>query len=256
MNKYTAKTNTLASLYLTFIALFPIPATAANEPDTIPIAIFSAMKITDIKPTGWQSLDFDSIQNKTAYFLSRDENITAVKAISHASASGLFKPFVLSPEKYPILKWNWKIENVLAGGNVMTKEGDDYPARIYVAFDYDPQRLIGSERLKYRLYSLLHNKPPPLAVINYVWGSHAPVGTRVANAYSTRVKMIVVQSGKEKTKQWLTEERNIYQDYLQAFGEPPGNITGIAIMTDTDNTRESATAWYGDITFHAKEKSH
>ncbi len=61
--------------------------------------------------------------------------------------------------------------------------------------------------------------------------------------------MFVVESGSEKLQQWLTESRNVYADYKTAFGEAPAKITGVAIMTDTDNTRESAVAWYGDIIF-------
>jgi len=220
-------------------------------PDKIQAAAFSGMHLSDITPPGWRSLDFDSIENKTAYFLTRIMDKTVVQAVSHTSASAYFKKINIPPKKYPLLKWHWKVENILSKGNVMTKEGDDYPARIYISFEYDPERLSGMDRLKYKLYNLVHDEPPPLAVINYVWGNHAPIGTIVPNAYSNRVKMIVVQSGEEHTKKWLQEEHNIYEDYKKAFGEEPGNISGIAIMTDTDNTGESATAYYGDIVFHS-----
>jgi len=71
----------------------------------------------------------------------------------------------------------------------------------------------------------------------------------VANSYTDRAMMFVVQGGSGKLRQWLTEERNVYEDYKNAFGEEPTMISGVAIMTDTDNTRESAVAWYGDIVF-------
>ena len=61
--------------------------------------------------------------------------------------------------------------------------------------------------------------------------------------------MIVVESGPERLNQWVSEERNVYEDYKKAFGEEPSLISGVAIMTDTDNTGESATAYYGDIMF-------
>jgi hypothetical protein len=61
--------------------------------------------------------------------------------------------------------------------------------------------------------------------------------------------MYVVESGDEKLQRWVTERRNVYDDYRLAFGEEPYRVTGVAIMTDTDNTQESATAWYGDIVF-------
>jgi len=71
----------------------------------------------------------------------------------------------------------------------------------------------------------------------------------IANSYTDRVQMVVVQAGDEKLQQWVMETRNVYEDYKTAFGKEPTMITGVAIMTDTDNTQESAIAWYGDIVF-------
>jgi hypothetical protein len=89
----------------------------------------------------------------------------------------------------------------------------------------------------------------PLDAINYIWESKAPVGTMVPNPYTDRVMMFVVESGSAKLNLWVNEERNVYEDYKKAFGEEPPMISGVAIMTDTDNTGESATAYYGDILF-------
>jgi hypothetical protein len=74
----------------------------------------------------------------------------------------------------------------------------------------------------------------------------------VENPYTDRVMMFVVESGTDKLQQWQSESRNVHADYLAAFGEQPGMISGVAIMTDTDNTRESAVAWYGDVIFSQK----
>jgi len=213
----------------------------------INIAAFSRSSLEDLTPKGWQPLIFPSIENKTAYFLSRENSNTVVKAVSNASASGFFRKVNLDPKSYPLLNWNWKVDNILDKADVNTKEGDDYPARIYISFYYDPARLKGMEKVKYNLYTMLNDKEPPLAVINYIWDNKTPVGTITDNAYSNRVKMITVQSGAKNTKRWIAEQRNLYQDYIKAFGEMPGNITGVAIMTDTDNTQESAVAYYGDI---------
>jgi hypothetical protein len=71
----------------------------------------------------------------------------------------------------------------------------------------------------------------------------------VPNPFTDRVMMIVVESGDVKLNQWVSEERNLYEDYKKAFGKEPHLISGVAIMTDTDNTGESATAYYGDILF-------
>ncbi|MDH5712221.1 MAG: DUF3047 domain-containing protein [Gammaproteobacteria bacterium] len=210
------------------------------------------MPVTNITPPGWKPLLFGNIDRHTAYFLTRQNNKTVVQAVSHASASGYYLKTDISPQNQPFINWQWKINRILNKGDVTSKDGDDYPARLYISFDYDKSKLEGGERLKYNIYSLLYDTPPPLAVINYIWDNHTPINTIVNNAYSNRVKMIVVQSGKQNVGRWVAEKRNIIQDYIDAFGEVPGNISAIAIMTDTDNTGESATAWYGDIFFSVK----
>jgi hypothetical protein len=96
---------------------------------------------------------------------------------------------------------------------------------------------------------LLYGQYPPLGAINYIWESKAPVGTMQPNTYTDQVIMFVVESGKDKLNTWVTEERNVYEDYKKAFGEEPPLISGVAIMTDTDNTQETGEAYYGDILF-------
>jgi hypothetical protein len=71
----------------------------------------------------------------------------------------------------------------------------------------------------------------------------------VPNPYTDRVIMIVIESGETRLDEWIIEERNVYEDYMKAFGENPPKISGVAIMTDTDNTKESAVAYFGDIVF-------
>ena len=207
------------------------------------------MSIAKITPPGWHPHKFDSIENVTAYFLTRLDNKTVIQAVSHTSASAYYNPVTVSPAEFPVIHWQWQIQHVIKKGDVNTRAGDDYAARIYISFEYDTKRLSGLDRVKYNLYKLLHDKPPPLAVLNYIWANRSPIGTIVNNAYSDRVKMIVIQSGNANAGKWIHEQRNIVEDYTRAFGEQPGNINGIAIMTDTDNTGESAIAWYGDITF-------
>jgi hypothetical protein len=185
----------------------------------------------------------------TRYSLVKEGETVVVKAVSEASASGLIREMKIDPKEFPLLQWRWKVGNILKKGDVKTKEGDDYPARIYITFEYDPQKLNFLERTKYNAYRILYGRYPPLRAINYIWESTAPRGTAVPNPYTNRVKMIVVESGPEKVNQWVVEERNVFEDYRKAFDEEPPPISGVALMTDTDNTGETATAYYGDIYF-------
>jgi hypothetical protein len=210
---------------------------------------FSAEKAGDALPMGWKPLTFKKIEKHTTYSLITDGETVVVKAVSNGSASGLTREMRINPEEVPILRWRWKVANLLQKSDVTRKDGDDYPARLYITFEVDPKRLGFFEIVKYEAARLLYGQVPPLAAINYLWDSRAPKGTIVPNPFTDRVKMIVVESGTERLNQWVSEERNIVEDYQKAFGENPSFISGIAIMTDTDNTGESATACYGDILF-------
>ena len=87
----------------------------------------------------------------------------------------------------------------------------------------------------------------PGNAINYIWANRLPVGEWVNNPYTDKTRMLAVSSGVEKTGDWVSLERDITADYRKAFGEEPPAIIGIAIMSDSDNTGEQASAWYGDI---------
>lgn len=217
------------------------------DDNTITVGDFSSQSISSVTPINWEPLTFDSIDNQTAYFLTRDNDKTIFKAVSNAGASGYIHKVSIDPKKFPILTWQWKIDNLITKADINTKSGDDYPARIYITFEYDVERLSGWEKFKVEAYYLANGVYPPLAVLNYVWDNKQPVGYSTANAYTDHVQMLVAQSGDENIGEWVTQQVNIYQDYKRVFGEVPGKITAIAIMTDTDNTMESATAYYGDI---------
>jgi hypothetical protein len=179
----------------------------------------------------------------------KDGESTVVKAVSAASASGLTREVKINLKEYPIVQWRWKVTNVLKKGDVAKKEGDDYPARLYITFEYDASKVSFFKKAQYEAVRLLYGQYPPLGAINYIWESKAPKGTVVPNPFTDQAKMIVVESGADRLNQWASEERNVYEDYKKAFGEEPPMISGVAIMTDTDNTGESATAYYGDIVF-------
>ena len=220
------------------------------EADFIVAGHFSAAQPGGEFPDGWKPLTFKKISRYTVYKLERDEeDRVVVLATSDASSSGLTREMTIDPKKYPILEWEWKIENVFQKGDVTKKEGDDYPARIYITFEYDSSRVGVLDKAKYEAARLVYGKYPPLNAINYIWASHAAVGTMVPNPYTKEVMMFVVRSGTDDAGNWVQEQRNIYDDYLEAFGVEPPMISGVAIMTDSDNTMESARSYFGDITF-------
>ncbi|OGQ99698.1 MAG: hypothetical protein A2505_09275 [Deltaproteobacteria bacterium RIFOXYD12_FULL_55_16] len=173
---------------------------------------------------GWETKSF---VGQTHYTAENNDKQFYIKATSTAAASGLFHKIDYDPKEQPILRWSWKIERTLARGDERTKAGDDYAARIYVVF---PSLLFWNTR-----------------ALNYVWANRLPRGEALPNAFTANAMMIAVESGNGRAGQWLNEERNIYEDFKKYFKREPPRVGAIAIMTDTDNTGESATAWYGPI---------
>jgi hypothetical protein len=183
----------------------------------------------------------------TEYSLKSDGNIYFIEAISQASASGILREVNIDPRVYQKISWRWKIKNTLEKGDARKKEGDDYPARIYVTFQYDPKKVGRWERLKFFTVKAFYGKYPPIGAINYIWANKLSKGEIIDNAYTSRAKMIAIESGNSLAGKWVKEERNIYQDYRELFDEEPPFISSIAIMTDTDNTGESAESYYADV---------
>lgn len=237
----------LALALVSVIAAAPIPA-RAHDASALVVGHFSAASPGDQPPAGWKPLTFKKIPTHTRYRLIKDGETTVIRAVSEASASGLTKEVAIDPREYPLVRWRWKVENLLQRSDVRHKDGDDYPVRLYIAFAYEPDKVSFSRKLKYHAGRALFGDIP-IAAINYIWERAAPVGTVIENAYTDFAQMVVVQSGPANVGRWVEEERNVYEDYKRAFGGEPPMIKGVAIMSDTDNTKERTTAYYGDISF-------
>ena len=233
---------------LGFILAMPV-AMQAQSGSILEVGKFSSAAPGEKLPEGWKPLTFKKIEKHTVFSMVKDGESVVVKAVSEASASGLTREIKINLKEYPVVQWRWKVANVLKKGDVTKKEGDDYPARIYITFEYDAGKVGFFKKAQYETVRLIYGQYPPLGAINYIWESKAPKGTMVPNPFTDQVTMIVVESGAAQLNQWMSEERNIYEDYKKAFGDEPPMISGVAIMTDTDNTGESAVAYYGDIIF-------
>lgn len=194
-------------------------------------------------------MTFDKIQSHTRYALVADAGRTVLRADSSASASGLVKKMEFDPNDYPVLTWNWKVSNILAKGDVTKKSGDDYAARIYITFAENPGQSSLFQRTKMAAIKIFYGKTLPSAALAYVWGNRAEVGSVHPNPYTNRLQMIVVESGPAHLNRWRSARRDIVKDFRRAFGTDPPRVSGVALTTDSDNTGESVTAWYGDIAF-------
>ena len=220
---------------------------AAN--DRIEIVRFSSGTPGGPLPDPWKLVTLAKIKRQTRYSLVRDADTTVLRADADASMASVMHPLHFDPRDRPVVEWRWKVAHLLRKSNIATKAGDDFPARFYVLFDYDIARLPFATRAKIRIARALFGEDIPLAALCYVWDGKSIKGAAVWSPYTDRVRVIVAESGDAHLNQWVTVRRNIVDDFRAAFGEDPPQVSAVAVATDTDNTGESVTAFYGDIRF-------
>lgn len=152
----------------------------------------------------------------------------AVRLVSEKDSFGLYREFELSAKSAPTLTWRWKVTRLPEGGDVRDRKKDDQAAQVYVMFPRFP-RMINTR------------------LLGYIWDSSAPKETAVTSRKSSNTRYIVLESGKERLGEWITESRNIYEDYKTLFGEEPPPVGGITLMIDSDDTGTSAESYFTDI---------
>jgi len=224
----------------------------ASVPDvvTLPyVSHFSDSPPGGELPLGWEAWTLSRFKKPTQYQLVMQDGRTVVKASAHASASGLVHRLAVDPGKFPLLHWRWQVTDLIATADNTRKQTEDSPVRVVVSFDGNLDKLPLEDRIFFDNIRVLTGQQLPYATLMYIWENRAPRDTVIPNLHTSRVKMIVAESGRDKVGIWQDVTRNVYEDFKRAFGEDPGAITAIGIMTDTDNTGGNVHAYYGDIQF-------
>ena len=169
-----------------------VAATGGAAAPAIIVVVRPAERARGGLPPGWEALSFKKIERHTRYSVVADGDGHVLRAESEAAASGLYRPLDLDPRVYRRLSWRVEGGQCPRQGGRAQEGGDDYAARIYVAFRHDPETATAWERLRFGAIRLLYGRYPPRHVINYIWDNRLPVGTSLDNAYTDRAKMIVV----------------------------------------------------------------
>ncbi|MEW6599688.1 MAG: DUF3047 domain-containing protein [Nitrospirota bacterium] len=191
----------------------------------------------------WKPLYFSGIKEHTKYSIESDEGNSFLKAESRASASGIVNNREFNVYDFPRLRWRWKISNTYKKGDAEEKSGDDYPLRVYILFKYDPETASLGRKIRYALAKTIYGEYPPHSSLNYIWANRKHGRNIISNAYASEVKMIPLQTGNENSGKWIEQDINIIRDYRAAFGEDPPLTGRLAIMSDSDNTGESAVSY-------------
>ena len=194
----------------------------------------------------WQHRTFPG-KKPTTYYPTLFEGRNAIRSESKSAASMLRQSLRVEPADLGKLRFSWKVPELITGADLSERDTADSPVRIVLAFEGDRSKFSTKNAMLSELAQALTGEALPYATLVYVWGNHQAPGTIITNARTDRVRKLVIESGPKNLGQWLDYERDVSADYGKAFGEAPGALVGIAIMTDTDNTRQQTSAWYGPI---------
>ena len=180
-----------------------------------------------------KSLEVRKVKGKTTYTLGFNENGNYIRAEAEGKASGLGKELKINLLKTPFINITWKVEKDLPGIVENSKKGHDYAARVFVI------KKTGATALSNR-------------AINYVFSSNNSVGNNWPSPYTKKSIDYVLSTTKEHHDQWITVKANVREHFKKLHDLDVSELTGVAIMTDTDNSKLKAISYYQNIYFSSE----
>jgi hypothetical protein len=194
----------------------------------------------------WHDLPLPGKQ-QTRYTNLIEQGQPVVLAESHASASMLRRAVRVEPSSLGHVKFSWRVPSLIESADLTDRDASDSPVRLILAFDGDHARLTLRNRLMFDLAHAVTGEAPPFATLMYVWDNRAPLESVIHSGRTDRIRKIVLESGQSNLGDWRHYERDVAADFRKSFGEDPGALIAVGLMTDSDNTQSSAKAWYGEV---------
>jgi hypothetical protein len=198
-------------------------------------------------PEGWRLHVTRPDRPVTRYSLAQIDDRVALHALGQGSTSGLRCDVDIDLAQRPWLRWEWRVDQIPAAATVADDDADDSPARLVLGFAGDAARLSLRDRLFADQVDLFTGHALPFATLCYVWDGQAAPETVLPYARSSRIRYLVVESGSGATGRWHSYRRNLVADFQHVYGEPPGRLLGVGVLTDSDDLKGTAEAWYGDL---------
>ncbi len=178
----------------------------------------------------------------------------AMKAYAQSSASMLRRKLRIEPQALGTVRFSWLVESLIADSDMGDRDTDDAAVRIVLAFDGDRSSFSPRNAMLSELALLLTGEPMPYATLMYSWCPTRSSGQTITSPRTDRIRTLVVEAGSQGLGQWKDYERDVRADYVAVFGEPPGALVAIGLMTDADNTGSQAVAWYGPLVLEPPKK--
>jgi hypothetical protein len=228
------------------------PSAAATTADALAaLQLSHTQSSIGTQPEGWQTLVIRPDKRKTQYQVASarvgGQPQRVLHAVADSSATGLWVPMSFKPDPAPVIGWSWRTDAMIPNADSTRAETEDSPVRLVLAFDGDWSKLSMRDQRMAETARMLLGRDMPYATLIYTWDTAQPIEAVIPNSHTDRIKKKVVESGPARVGQWISYQRNYVRDYVEAFGEPPGQLIGVGVLTDSDNTKQQAQGWYGDI---------
>jgi hypothetical protein len=222
----------------------------------LPAGVANAQALTPFKeaapepPAPWGFVGLPGqTKPKTRFSVVEVDGRKAVRVEAQESYGNIVHPMKFTGPK-ATLAWQWKVETGIPGADLRQRQGDDTAVKVCVSFDMPLELVPFVERQLQKIAQGKTSDPVPNATVCYVWDTNLPIGTELDNAFTRRMRYIVLESGPAKIGQWKSEKRDVMADFTKLFGAespkvPP--IMGIAIGADADNTKSRSVSYVANI---------
>ena len=224
----------------------PVVASKVRTYEPFPLIGFTAVATEVPAVVRWQHYPLPGKQ-ATTYRYEWIDGRHAMQATAKMSASMLRQSTRVAPARLGVLRFSWKVPQLIAGADLALRETHDSPVRLVLAFDGDRSKFSMKNSMLSELVLALTGEALPYATLMYVWCNACPQGEVLSNPRTDRIREIALESGPDQLGQWRHYERDIRADFEKAFGESPGALLDVGLMTDTDNTKQNTMAWYGAV---------
>jgi hypothetical protein len=236
-----------------------LPVAPAVHADEAPLLTPFSSASGSQAPHPWH---FTTLPNKipTRFEVVQLEGKRVLKVDADQSYGNLVHPTQLPLNSNTTLAWRWRVDEFVEGADLRTRAGDDGAAKLCVFFDFPIDRLPVGERTRLALARRTTGEDVPSEALCYVWDNKEAKGSELPNAFTRRMRMIVVESGPaSKPGTWVAERRNLLADYRLAFGDEAGStvpdVVGVAVQADADNTHGHGIAYFSDLDLHGAPSS-
>jgi hypothetical protein len=204
----------------------------------------------DMPPSPWHVVGLPQQRKPfTRFSLTNLDGRRVLRVEADNSYGNLVHPLDSTPRSLQ-LAWQWRVDELVVAADLRAKAGDDTALKVCVFFDLALEKIPFGERQLLRMARARAAEPLPGAIVCYVWDNNLPVDTAVDNAFTRRLRYLVLQSGAAHKGQWRSERRDVAADFMRLFGAesaqmPP--VIGVAIGADADNTHGRSLGFVADL---------